>query len=268
MRNTLCERKPVEGHTISATELSFTGRRRGAASWLASPAQFGSLDFVSPKSAIVISLALKNPVEIFDEIQSLARISDPNAFATLPQMEEAMHLSVRDDLLNPLQGEITLALRDFDPKQPVWNVFLRVKDPVRLQATFDRLFANAQLAEEDGVQYHSLLLPAAKQPVQIDYALVDGYLILSSSHEAAGEAVALHRHGEALTKSKPFLSSYPMGRPHEASALFYEDAFALMSHQLRELPTEIAQSISLQPGSAPVTLWGLWLGEGPAQRQH
>jgi len=258
------ERKEVEGHTITDTELSFIGPRRGAASWLASPASLGGLEFVSPKSAIVLSLALKNPVEIFDDIQQLARISDPNAFASLPQMEQAMHVSLREDLLNPLQGEITLAIRDFDPKQPVWNLVLRIKDPVRLRSTFDKLFGNTRMVEEQGIQYHSLMLPAAKQPVQIDYAFADDYLILSSSHEAAVEAVTLHKHGESLAKSRALLAAFPAGRPHEASALVYEDAFALMSHQIHQLPAEIAQSLSVPPGTAPFTFWGY--GEEKALR--
>ncbi|HEU0368245.1 MAG TPA: hypothetical protein VFR42_03480, partial [Candidatus Acidoferrum sp.] len=115
-----------------------------------------------------------------------------------------------------------------------------------------------------GIQYHSLLLPA-KQPVQMDYAFADGSLILSSSHEAAAEAIALHQHGESLAKSKNFLPSYPSGRSHEASALLYEDAFALMSARMQQLPLEIAQPISqVQPGSAPVTFWGY--GEDTAIR--
>jgi hypothetical protein len=66
-------------------ELSFVGPRHGIASWLAAPAPFGSLDFVSPQASIVSSVNLKNLGEIFDDIKDISSASNPNALASLTQ---------------------------------------------------------------------------------------------------------------------------------------------------------------------------------------
>jgi len=77
------DHKNVAGVPVGEMELSFIAPRHGAAAWLVAPAPHGSLDFVSPKSPIVISLLLKNLAEIFDDMKGLSGDSNPNAFAPL-----------------------------------------------------------------------------------------------------------------------------------------------------------------------------------------
>src|SRR5260370_504065 len=110
MKYLVWERKAVTGHTLSEGELSFTGPRRGVASWLAAPAPMGSLDFVSPKAILASTVLLKNLGEIFEDFKDLSSASNPSALAMLAQMEAAMQLSLKDDLLSQLRREITLEL--------------------------------------------------------------------------------------------------------------------------------------------------------------
>jgi type II secretory pathway pseudopilin PulG len=252
------DHKQLADHGVSETELSFIGPRHGVASWLAAPAPLGSLDFVSPKAVLVMAAALKNLAEVFDGVKELAISSHPNAFAALPQMEQAMQISLRDDVLSQLQGEITFELRDFADTQPVWNVILRVNDHDRLQKTLDRLFLNARVPtrqfDEAGVHYYSVVAPSAQKPVEIVYTFVDGYLIVGSSRESAIEAIGLHRSGDSLAKSTKLLASLPPGYSPEMSALLYQDAAAMMALQLRRLSPEIAATLSrLTPETTPVT---------------
>ena len=168
-----------------------------------------------------------------------------------------MHVNLRDDLLSQLQGEIAFALTDFNPEHPEWKAILRVNDSDRLQKTLSKLLLSAPVvagqSEEEGVTYHSLMVPSSPKPLQIVYAFVDGYLIVASSHESATEAIQLHKSGESLAKSAKFLESFPPGYPREVSALVYEDASAMTAFRLRQLSPDMAEAISrLTPSTAPI----------------
>lgn len=248
MKYLVWNHKGVPGQAASQAELSFTGPRRGVASWLTSPAPMGSLDFVSPKAILASSVLLKNLGVIFDDVKDLATASNPNAFAMIEQMEQGMNLSLKDDLLSLLTGEITLELDNAAAPDPMWRAILRVKDPVRLQKTFSKLLAMAPVtaaqSEEQGITYHSLKIPAPQKTLEISYAFVDGYLVIASSHETAAEAVRLHRTGESLAKSKKFMESLPPGHSSGASALLYEDPVAMMALRLRMASPQMAESLS------------------------
>ncbi len=251
------DHKSVAGKSLGEMELSFIGPRRGPAAWLAAPATLGSLDFISPKSALVAGVALKNLGEVFDDMKSFSSDSNPSAFATLPAMEQAMHVNLRDDLLSQLQGEIAFALTDFTPAHPEWKAILRVNDSDRLQKTFNKLVLSspvvARQTEEEGVTYHSLIVPSQQKPLQIVYTFVDGYLIVASSHDSAAEAVQLHKSGESLAKSAKFLESFPPGYPREVSALVYENASAMTALRVRQLSPDMAEAMShLTPSAAPI----------------
>jgi type IV pilus assembly protein PilA len=249
--------KNVNGVPVGEMELSFVAPRHGAAAWLVAPAPHGSLDFVSPKSPIVVSLLLKNLAEVFDDMKGLSGDSNPKAFGPLSQMEQAMHVSFRDDVLSQFQGEITFAADDLAATPAQWTTVFRIVDSDRLQQAFDKLLLSAPVvakkSDEEGVTYHSIMMPAAQKPLQIVYAFVDGYLIVASSHDSAAEAVRLHKSGESLAKSANFLASLPPGYSRDASALLYEDASTMTASRLRLLSPEIAEALSHQtPPPAPI----------------
>ena len=247
---------------ISETELSFTGPRRGIAGWLAPPTKLGTLEFASPKSLFVLSIAFKNLGEIFDDVKEFARSSDPNAFATLPGMEQALHISLKDDLLSQLQGEITLELHTLNEQGPTWDLILRVNDSDRVQRTLEKLLASAPIRattfESAGVTYHSLVIPAKKQPVQITFAFADGNLLIGSSQELVAEAIALHKSGKGLANSPALAATLPAGYSLEVSALLYEDATTVSAIQLQPFSPQLASALpaSSQPMAAAYRAYG------------
>jgi hypothetical protein len=205
------EHKSVAGQATSQMELSFTGPRRGVASWLAAPGPMRSLDFVSPKAVLVGSVLLKNPAQIFDEVKDLSSTSNPKAFETIAQMEDALKLSLKDDLLGRLGGEVTFEIDRLAPPDPVWKAILQLNDPDRLQATLSRLLAripiNAQQSEEGGITYRTLRIPSAQKTLEIGYAFVDGYLVIGSSRATVADAVQRHQTGQSLAKSSLLVAS-------------------------------------------------------------
>ena len=242
------EHKDVAGQAASQTELSFSGPRRGVASWLAAPGPMASLDFVSPKAVLAISLLLKNPAEIFDDIKDLASASNPNALASMTQMEEGLRLRVRDDLFARLAGEMTLEIDSFAPPDPAWKMLLKTTDPVGLMDTLNKILAASKIAplesDQDGVRYHTVPLPSPQKSRQIAYAMVGGYLIIASSRDQIADAVRLHRSGESLASSGKFQASLPPGNLSKMSALLYEDSVAVAALTMRQASPEMAELFS------------------------
>jgi type II secretory pathway pseudopilin PulG len=238
----------LNGQTVSEAELSFTGQRRAAAAWLAKPAPLGSLDFVSPKAIVAGTVVLTNPARIFDDYKEITGAASAAIFTNLAQAEQVMKLSLRDDLLACLAGEITLELDSVTPPKPEWRAILKASDSRHLQQTLSSLLKTAQFRaeefEEAGTTISTVEIPNGQSRMKIGYAIVDGYWILGSSREAVASAIHLHSSGGSLAKSKKFLAALPPNHTAEASALFYQDPIAMASLRLRGFSPEMAKSLA------------------------
>jgi len=270
MKYGVWEYRKVPGQPATQMEMSFTGPRHGIASWLAAPVPLGSLDFVSPKPAMAFTLVLKDPALIYDELKEFATVSNPNAFVGLEQMEQATKLSLKEDLLRLLGGEVTLELDKIQPPDIAWRAILKVKDPDHLQATVNALLAGSPATpretERDGITYHALRFPSRDKVMEMAYAFVDGYFVIASSSEALEESIQLHRSGGSLAKSAKFQASIPPGHSAEASAFFFQDAQAMRMLYLRRLLPQMADSIPQASDDFPPSVaWAY--GEDSAIRQ-
>lgn len=249
MKYLVWEHKNLFGTPASQMELSFTGPRRSIASWLAAPGPMRSLEFVSSRALMAFSLLLKNPANIFDDIQDLATSSNPNALASLRQTENAMNVSFRQDVFSRLDGEITFEM-DRSAPDPAWKVLLKTNDASGLLATLRTLFAASRISpvetEADGITYHTIQIPNPQKAQEIAYAAVDGYLIVASSRDAIAESVHAHRSGESLAASRNFQAALPPGNLSQPSALFFEDPLAFAALSLRRVSPELSES--LKPG--------------------
>src|SRR5208282_3757712 len=105
----------------------------------------GSLDFVSPNAMMALALLLTSPPQIFEDVKLAAGSSDSGPFATLAQFEKMLNLSLKDDVLGHLGGEITAELDDIAPPAPVWKAIFRTDDSNHLQQTLNTLLAVAHL---------------------------------------------------------------------------------------------------------------------------
>jgi hypothetical protein len=262
--------KSLAGQEVSQAELSFTSPRHGVAAWIAKPAPLGSLDFVSPKTMVAVTMVLTSPAQIFEDLRELATASNPNAFATLTQAEQVLKLSLKEDLLRYLAGEITLELDSIAPPRPEWKAILKVNNVDRLQQSLSTLLAAVHFETEQtdagGVIYHAVKIPSAKEAVEIGYAFVDGYLLVGSSRDAVADAVRLRRAGESLGKSKKLQASLPAGHAPEASGLLYQDPIAMAALQLRQAGPQMMQSLAQLAGeNAPAVM--RWYGEETAIRE-
>jgi hypothetical protein len=270
MKYLVWEHTSVGGQAVSQSELSFVAPRRGAAAWLAKPAPLGSLHFVSPKTMLAGTMVLTSPARIFDDVKELTSASNSNAFASLAQMEQVLKLSLREDLLSCLGGEITLELDDITPPKPEWKAILKVADTKHLQQTLSSLLTTTQFRaeefEEDGVTISTVIIPSGQTPLKIGYAFADGYLIVGSSRETVANAIRLHTTGGSLAKSKKFLAALPPGHSAEASALLYQDPVAMTALKLQQVAPEMARSFSQFSGESNPAIFSFY-GEESAIRE-
>jgi type IV pilus assembly protein PilA len=240
------KQKRENGNSASDSELSFTSPRHGIASWLAAPGPMGGLNFASPKAMLVTSVRLKNPAGMFDDVRTIATASNPNAFAALSAFEQMLGISLRDDLLGQLSGEITVELDGVAPK-PAWKAILGVKDAARLQQSLNKVFMATHVvageAEEGGITYHTVAIPSGRTATELTYAYAPGYLVLSSNHDSVRDAIQLDRSGGSLGKSAKFLAALPPGHPSGASALMYEDPIAMAALQLQHTAPGMTSSL-------------------------
>jgi type IV pilus assembly protein PilA len=253
------EHKNVAGRDVSQTELSFSAPRHGSASWLAKSGPLNSLNFVSPKAIVAGTVLLNNPAQIFDDVKELESTSRSNPFASLEAFEKVLKLSLKDDLLSTLGGELTVELDSLDPPKPGWRAILGVRDASHLQQTLNKLLAaghiEAQQVEDGGVTYHTVRIPSSPAPMEIGYAFVDGYLVIGSSREVVADAVRLHKRGESLGQSKTLLASLPSGHALEASALIYQDPIAMTAERLRQIAPEMVESLAqISRGATPAVV--------------
>ena len=252
------EHNEVGGHAVSRSELSFVGPRRGTASWLAPPAHLGGLDFASPKAMMVMSILLKSPAAIYDDITEIASASHANPFAGLAPFEQAYGIDLRRDLLSKLSGEITLEVDSAAPPMPVWKTMFGVNDAHGLQQTLNTLLTAVRMPPEqidDGGQtYYTVRIPSPQKTMEIAYTFAGGYLVVGSSHAMAAEAVRHHKDGNTLAKSARFLAALPTGHPSGESALFYQDPMAMTALSLQQLAPDVQAALAQLAGAGSPTV--------------
>lgn len=250
------KRTSKEGESFSEGELSFDGPRRGAAAWIGMPRQLSSLDFVSPKALLVATAALNDPKLLFADVQELS--GNPNAFATLEGFEKVLRVSLRDDVLQYLTGEVTVELDNLVSNEPVWRAILALNDTPPLRQTLDKLLAGLQVGAEhhnDGaVPYTTVQIPSQK-PTKVHFAFVDGHLIIASNPEGLSDAAELHKSGQSLGRSKKLASSLPPGLTMRASGLIYQDAAAMMAMRLQQLGPSLTNILEQAQGTEATTMW-------------
>jgi hypothetical protein len=257
------EHKSVAGQTVSQTELSFSAPRHGPASWLAKSGPLTNMDFVSPRAIFAGTVTLDSLPQVFEDLKEIEGTASPSPFATLATFEQALKLSLKNDLLSYLGGEITVEMDSVAPPTPVWKVILQVTDAGRLQQTLSTLLAAGHLetqhSENRGVTYYAVRVPSGKTATEIGYAFVDGHLIVGSSPDVVAQAVRLHASGGSLGKEQKFLAALPAGHSFEASALLYQDPTATTALSMRQVAPEMAgflERFSAKSPPAVVCLYG------------
>lgn len=233
-RFAIVERKETGGLTETRLALSFSGPRKGIASWLAEPGPMGSLDFVSPEANLYAGFLAKSPAGMVDDLFAILTAADPQALERLAEVEAREGFDLRADLAAPLGGEIAFAIDGPYLPTPSWKLILEVYDSGRLQAAIERMAQHLRdrpertpvpgewviTREREGSRDFYRL---AAGTVEVHYLYEGGYLLAAPSRALLLRAVQYSETGYSLAGAERFTALLPHDREDNFSALVFQD---------------------------------------------
>jgi hypothetical protein len=215
----------------------FNGQRTGVASWLAAPAPLDALDFVSPQATLVWAAAMKQPSAIIDEIMTMQG-SNPAFAQHLAEVQALLGVDLRNDLAAALGGEVAMAQDGPLLPLPSWKIAVEVYDPVKLQATIQKLVAAAHLqagvqgvelqqSTANGRTYYTFSSQSTTPFTTFCYTYTDGYLLAGSNQALLDTAIQNRASGYTLPRSAAFTALIPHDQYANFSAAIYYNAASL-----------------------------------------
>jgi hypothetical protein len=234
VRFLVVEQKQAGTDAQRSAELSFAGARSGIASWLASPAPIGGLNYVSPDAQFVAAAVLRKPDQLIDDLFTMF----PDAGKIFEEARKHLGIDVKRDVAAWLGGEITLSVDG--PVVPVisWKIVADVTDAGRLQQTIEKVVNAAsltvQLAGRQGYKLESspvgsttfhVIRSLDPSPVpEMHYVYTDGYMVIAPSRALLTKATQSRQAGVTFARSDQFRQLLPRDGHANVSGLVYQNA--------------------------------------------
>jgi ferric-dicitrate binding protein FerR (iron transport regulator) len=227
VRYLVVERRERSGKAEHNAVLSFTGERRGIASWLAAPAPIGALDFVSPDANAVTAVLAKNPQAMVDDLLAMFE----NVQRDQAELQAATGVNLRADLAGPLSGELVVAFDGAVLPLPEWIAAAEVYDTGRLQGAIEKMAAavnqrehsRAPLRIESQTVNGQMFYTLRGLPVEVHYTYTGGYLLAGANRPSLTRAMQNKLNGYSLTRSQRFTALVPRDGHANFSAMFYQN---------------------------------------------
>ncbi len=233
-RFVLIERKPSGDATETRAVVTFARERRGMASWLATPAPMGALDFVSADAHLAAAFVVKDPVLMLEDIFTFMDTAAPETLQQFAAFQAEKGVDIQH-LAEPIGGEIVLALDGPVLPSPSWKIVLEVYDPAAFQETLDWVVEelNRELEKEgkagvelliersDGRGFYSLV--SEDSAPEIHYVFVDGYLLAGPNRALLRDAIGHRETGYTLINAQRFQELLPADGMSSVSGLLFQD---------------------------------------------
>ena len=253
-RYVLGEDRQVNGEPATRATIGFNGPRTGIAAWLAAPAPMGSLDYVTSDASLLLAFVVNDPSAIVDQTLALEQRSQAAAEKTMAQVDQQTGADIRKDLGSSLGGEFALALDGPVLPTPSWKFVAEVYDPVRLQATLQKVVesCNQATVKSGGKPWRSLTEPAdgriyytvgtsdGNPLTTATYTFDDGYVIAGPSRAILNQALQAKFARTSIARSSKFIAMMPRDSYANFSAVVYQN-----------LGTTLAPIAGLLSGLAP-----------------
>ena len=246
--------------------VEFNGQRHGIASWLASPAPMGSLDYVSSNAGAAVSFVAKQPALMLDDIFSTIGASDPNFEQGLARANSDLGLDLRNDLASALGGEVTLALDGPVLPTPSWKAVIEVNNSGALQVAIDKLVQSfnrrAQNSNQSGLTltqaqlggrtFYTIQSQVGGPVTEYDYTFADGYMIMAPSRALLLAALQTHASGTSLAHSASFRALLPSDNQANFSGMIYQNLSPILKPLASQLSSgQVAALQQLAADSKP-----------------
>ncbi|HVH86885.1 MAG TPA: FecR domain-containing protein [Terriglobales bacterium] len=253
----IAQRKDYDGKASNTAELSFNGPRAGIASWLATPAAIGALDFITPNAAAVGAFVSKSPALMVDDLFAIATHANPNGEASLAKAQAELNLDLRNDLAASLGGEAALALDGPLLPTPSWKLIVEVYDPSRLQYSIGKLAdaVNRSAAENNrpglkidehevhGQTFYTIRSQDPLIPAEVHYTFADGYLVAAASQALVRESLRTRSKGDSISHSDNFRALFPADQHANVSGLIYQNLAPVVAPIKGQLSASQLQSM-------------------------
>lgn len=271
VRYLIAEHREVNGVPANHLDLQFSGTRQRISSWLASPAPIGSLDFVSPNAGLAVAALTKDPAAIADDLMAMASQANGSP-ANWNQVDSALQIDVRNDLIANLGGDFTVALDGPVLPTPSWKMVVEVNNPDALESALERM-VQALGAESHGPKAHLLSIEPSTVDSQryyavrdetagtmiAEYTFADGFMIIAPKRALLMDALKAHANGDSLARSDSFRTLLPRDESENCSSVVYQNLSPVLTPLLSEFNGESASAIQkLAADSRPTAIcaWG------------
>lgn len=253
LEHVIVERHREDERTRTRALVSFSGPRRGVASWLAEPAPMGALDYVSSNAAVVSAFVIRDPASMVDELISSSAEIGQGATEAFTRVDAELGVDLRTDVIDALGGEIAFAVDGPLAPEPAWKVIVEVYDPSGLQAALESLVERAAIeAEAEGAGVSLTSGELRGRPVydlavsapggggfEISYLYADGYLIAAPSRALLDRALQVAASGTTITTAPRFRELLPdNGEVHFSGLAFQDLASAVGGGDIAEALSE------------------------------
>jgi hypothetical protein len=248
------DQKDSNGKTHTQASLSFSDAQRGIPSWLAAPGPMGALEYISPDANVVAGFVVKNPATLVDDLLGVLETVQPELRKYLDKQQTERGLNIRNDIGAPLGGEFAFAIDGPILPTPSWKLVFEVNDPAHLQLALERVvgevnkeaakFGKRGLTWEKsdlaGRTYYTLK-SADFGLVEVNYAYVNGYLIVGPTRALIEKSLRSQESGLSLLRSSKFTAGLPADGNANFSAIFYHNIGGLvpagLASQAANLPS-------------------------------
>jgi len=234
MQYLILERRDISGKTDNRVTVSFKGERKGVASWLAAPGSMETLSFVSPDATAAVSIVVRQPKAIMDEMFHMFRKVDANFDQGMMMFQNEVGLNPMDDLAAPLGTEATLAVDGPILPVPSWKFAVEVNQPARLEASIEKLIdvANRHMDPRVPKLVHKqetasgrtfYTVTGGRLPTEVHYTFVDSYLVVAATRTLLTQAIQNRQTGFTLARSDRFRAQLPYNTNPNFSSVIYHN---------------------------------------------
>ena len=272
VRFLIAEHRERSGLPENHVNLQFAGTRQGAASWLASPAPLGSLEFVTPNAALALAFLSKDPASIADDIMKMAQPSGASNDRGWSEAETELQINVRNDIAANLGGDFLFSLDGAVLPTPAWKAVIEVRNADQLEKTLERLIDTLR-NKSDSADAHKVVIQSSQGGNQVFYSLndltsgatvaqytfADGYMIMAPNRALLLQALHAHESSNSLARSAAFKALLPKDENANYSAIAYQNAGPVLTPLLSHLSGDAAQAVTqLAADGRPtaICVWG------------
>ncbi len=222
MKYLFLEQRAPGGVEENELTLTFEGRRRGLASWLADSGSGGAAEYL-PADALVAGYAsTREPWQLFEEFAAVMTRENQSFGSQLALANEKLGAGFIENLTRAMGTEAAFALNGVSVSGPAWVMAAVANDPAVIDDSLRKLVEafNAGLSPQEldkrivfgqeiaGGRAWNTLKPAGF-PFAVTWTYDGGYMIAASDRASAERAIATRNGGSSLVWSPAFLGQLP-----------------------------------------------------------